>query len=917
MWINPRGGDWDTPSNWSTGLIPGPGDSALIPIAAITVTHNLTSHDTVESLTSKAAIALSAGTLTLNGPSSIANALTIAGGELSGAGTLDVNSLVWSVGTMSGTGSTTVVAGGSMNLRANGSRLLDGRTLNNAGAATWSGAGNISMADGAVLDNLAGATFQVSGNASVVSGGGAAASFVNAGSFRKTTLAGTTTIAVPFVNTGAYIIDVGSLLFTSNGRVAGTTAIAAGASAVFSGDAVSLLSGSKVTGPGALNITKQATITVPGAASVSNITMDSGLITGAGALTVTGAMSWTGGTMSGPGSTVILGELAISGVQQYLSQRTLDIVGTATIADPYSSQGIYVSDGGALVIEAGGSFTFLSDCVFYAYGGTPAGGTIVNRGIFAKTGGNGTSTISTSYGYFPQNLTFTQTSTGKVQVSSGELAFNGGGSIDGKLSATGGATLGFSGGTFAILASSSFSGAGNSEFSGGTVNEAGKYAITGNTAIDGGTVNFNGDSQTGSAALSRGALSGTSALTVTGAMSWTGGSMSGPGSTVILGELTISGVQQYLSQRTLDIAGMATIADQYSTQGIYVSDGGSLVIEAGGSFTFLSDCVFYAYGGTPAGGTIVNRGIFAKTGGNGTSTISTSYGYFPQNLTFTQTSTGKVQVSSGELAFNGGGSIDGKLSATGGATLGFSGGTFAILASSSFSGAGNSEFSGGTVNEAGTFAITGGTVIDGGTVNFNGDSQTGSAMLSRGALSGTAALRVTGAMSWTGGTMSGPGSTVILGELAISGIQQYLSQRTLDIAGTATIADQYASQGIYVSDGGSLVIEAGGAFTFLSDCVFYAYGGTPAGGTIVNRGTFAKTGGTGTSTISTSYGYFPQNLTFTQTSTGKVQVSSGELAFNGGGSIDGSLSVSAAGTLGFSGGTFAILSSLEFLGSGQ
>ncbi len=451
------------------------------------------------------------------------------------------------------------------------------------------------------------------------------------------------------------------------------------------------------------------------------------------------------------------------------------------------------------------------------------------------------------------------------------------------------------------------------------MNEAGKYAITGNTVIDGGTMNFNGDSQAGSATLSRGALSGTAALRVTGAMSWTGGTMSGLGSTVILGELAISGVQQYLSQRTLDITGTATIADQYSTQGIYVSDGGSLVIEAGGSFTFLSDCVFYAYGGTPAGGTIVNRGIFAKTGGNGTSTISTSYGYFPQNLTFTQTSTGKVQVSSGELAFNGGGGIDGALSVSAAATLGFSGGTFAILASSSFSGAGNSEFSGGTVNEAGTYAITGNSVIDGGTVNFNGDSQTGSATLSRGALSGTAALTVTGAMSWTGGTMSGLGSTVILGELAISGVQQYLSQRTLDIVGTATIADQYASQGIYVSDGGSLVVEAGGSFTFLSDCVFYAYGGTPAGGTIVNRGIFAKTGGNGTSTISTSYGYFPQNIIFNEEGSGRAVVTSGTLSLDSGGSSTGSSGFSAlgGGKLVFpSGTTYTMSGSTSITGDG-
>ncbi|HLN29982.1 MAG TPA: hypothetical protein VK395_19730, partial [Gemmataceae bacterium] len=58
-WINPAGGDWDTPGNWSTGQVPGATDDAVINYSNITVTHNTSSSDAVNSITSEAALTLS------------------------------------------------------------------------------------------------------------------------------------------------------------------------------------------------------------------------------------------------------------------------------------------------------------------------------------------------------------------------------------------------------------------------------------------------------------------------------------------------------------------------------------------------------------------------------------------------------------------------------------------------------------------------------------------------------------------------------------------------------------------------------------------------------------------------------------------------------------------------------------------
>jgi hypothetical protein len=68
-WLHPAGGDWDTAGNWAGGRVPGANAAAVIPFAGITVTHATAAADSAHSLTSEAALDLSAGSLTL-GPAS-------------------------------------------------------------------------------------------------------------------------------------------------------------------------------------------------------------------------------------------------------------------------------------------------------------------------------------------------------------------------------------------------------------------------------------------------------------------------------------------------------------------------------------------------------------------------------------------------------------------------------------------------------------------------------------------------------------------------------------------------------------------------------------------------------------------------------------------------------------------------------
>src|SRR5262249_46918665 len=101
-WLRPAGGDWDTPGNWAGGRVPISNDDAVIPFAGITVTHASTAADSVGSLTSEAAVDISAGSLTITGasrilsdaPSRIDALLSVSGGTLS----------ITSSGDLSGTG---------------------------------------------------------------------------------------------------------------------------------------------------------------------------------------------------------------------------------------------------------------------------------------------------------------------------------------------------------------------------------------------------------------------------------------------------------------------------------------------------------------------------------------------------------------------------------------------------------------------------------------------------------------------------------------------------------------------------------------------------------------------------------------------------------------------------------------------
>jgi hypothetical protein len=177
----------------------------------------------------------------------------------------------------------------------------------------------------------------------------------------------------------------------------------------------------------------------------------------------------------------------------------------------------------------------------------------------------------------------------------------------------------------------------------------------------------------------------------------------------------------------------------------------------------------------------------------------------------------------------------------------------------------------------------------------------------------TGPMRVTGAMSWTGGTISGAAATEITAgaTLTLSGSswKNLAGGRVLDNAGTIRWSD---SGGVQVSSGSSTFTNRSGAlFEIQGDSAFNA--GYWEGLTIVNAGTLRKTGGTGTTTLGYSGGG-PDKVFHNR---GVVEVQSGTLRLDGRGAHEhtGSFTVAAGAALDFRSGAHTLANCI-FAGAG-
>jgi hypothetical protein len=784
-WINPSGGDWDTPSNWSTDAIPGPADDVIINMPDITVTHSLPVSDSVNSLTvssGDSTLDISNGSLALSAASSIAGSFTLSNATLSMAGDLTISGpTAWTGGTIGGSG--TLSAQGGLTLGGSGAvtETLDAVTLDNAGAATLAGAGfyGLALESGAGVVNQAGASFDLQ-NEVYVTSDSSATFFTNAGSLSHTGSAGSTgeiREAFTQANTGTTSVQAGQLNMNVTGTISGSFTGAAGTTLYFGGiaaadfDAASsiatagdvLFDSPTVTVDGSYDVTGStddagADVTFDSDATIADLGSDLDLsfgasldiqtgqsftfntmeldglyggpvtMTGAGAgtLTVTGAMTWVGGTISGFSALAIAGGATLSmgldngGYAETLDGVTLDNAGTATLA----GIGIYSLEqesGAGVVNQTGGSFTLQDNVFVYSDGSATS---FTNAGSLSHTG------PAASTGEIRE--AFTQTATGTTSVQAGQLNMNVVGTMSGSYTGAAGTTLYFGGIAAAHFdAASSIVTAGNVLFDAPAVTEDGYYDVTGSTALNdpeadvtfasdatiadlGADLSISGgatlDIQTGQSIaidtveINQGTLTGASSgiLTVTGAMTWVGGTISGlralaigTGATLSMGQDN-NGYTETLDGITLDNAGTANLAGYEHYYGLALESGAGVVNQAGASFT-LQDNVIVSTDGSAT--FFTNAGSVSHTGPAGSGEINAAF-----------TNTGSVIVQQGGLSLRGTSSTvsTGTFTGAAGTNLTLIGQALAgssVISSNGFVEVVNSV-------EAGSYSAAGGTYAD-------------------------------------------------------------------------------------------------------------------------------------------------------------------------------------------------------------
>jgi hypothetical protein len=599
LWIGAAGDNsWDTAANWVNAAdntdhhVPTASDAAVIDktytdVSAITVA--ISASDSVNTLSSQAAVAIY-GSLSVASTSAITGALSLHG-TLSGPGSMAVTGpFTWAGGsTLSGAG--TLDARGGMVVDTSVAGIaLDGRTLINEAAATWSGSGAITMLEGAAIENLAGATFTITGDSGIYWGNpqagptGSLPRFDNAGSLIKSQGAAgaSTAISVSFNNTGSASVlqgglslgdtnNVGTLYSASTGSFAGAAGTTLdlnrqtlSASASVAGDAVVLLG---VTDPGSYSATgstyASGAALTGSVASVGSWVFANGLdiSPSAGPTTITtGALTvWT--ELGGTGDFVVTGPTSIA-KGSYLygdGDGTLEARGGLTIDaswDVHLDGRSLINRGAAtwqissgvnnqIHLRSGAAIDNLPGATFAA-AGTGAGAIVADDASAAALNNQGSFTISIPGGSLNVNVTFTNS--GSVALQQGSLGLNNA-TNSGTVTASGGTTLGL----------------------GGYTQTAGSTILSGAT-INGGPLGINA-----------GALAGTGTINA----NVTNSGQVVPGGTGVAGTLSINGSYTQTAAGSLDIELGGTAAGLNDLLAVSGSAtlGGALNVATIGSFT--------------------------------------------------------------------------------------------------------------------------------------------------------------------------------------------------------------------------------------------------------------------------------------------------------------------------------------------
>jgi hypothetical protein len=564
-------------------------------------------------------------------------------GTLAGNGKVTVTGTMnWMGAGMTGSGTTIVPSGATLNITGTNGETLDQHTLILGGTASWTGTNDINIGDLAQVLVQSTGIWNI-GNDQTFNGSTTATYGVqNAGSIVKSGTSGTTSFKSPVLNTNTITVSSGKLDI-AGGKSSGSMTVASGALLKFTSFNYALTSTSSITGAGNVivdavdaagnwqtvnelgtyniggstnvihgtinfmgptNVGTSLTIS-PGNAyfsaksscSVANLVLtNNGILGGAGTITVTTQMIWSGATMSGTGITNVAQGATVSmtstNTTENLDTRTLNLAGAVVWSG--TSNDLDLKNGATWNVASTGTVNVGNDRNIFSDGLIS---TINNSGKWTKTAGvAGSST--TIYPIFNNNQGGSLTlGTGTAST----LVLANGGTETGAFTVPAGTTLTLNG-TFVFQQSSSVTGAGTVIFN-NAADIYGGYAITGDTQVgNSATVSFLANASTGTlensdkvivSAGSKLSLSGNYTNQNGGSTYLDGGTISVPSANLfdlesgrLYGSGTISG--SVLNKDTVFIGG-----DQ---------DGSAAALNVTGNYTQASSGqVIFDIGGNTAG----------------------------------------------------------------------------------------------------------------------------------------------------------------------------------------------------------------------------------------------------------------------------------------------------------------------------
>src|ERR1019366_7779205 len=324
-----------------------------------------------------------AGTILINGTNTIQAGATVelAGGTWTGTNVFTgAGTFVWSGG----------ITQATLNLQSNIALNITGTAgkvlgvsgapgfLRSAGPGTWTGTGPVSCGSTSVFENDG--TFTVQNDATFAGYNGGVATFVNNGTFRKTTTTGTTLFQqelgggiVAFNNNGTVDLQTGSLALGGGGTGTNDAFSAAAGSVIDFYAGSFFFNGTQALLGAGTNRVSGATVTFNNVSSTmsggNRFEIASGTVGGTNTVAGTGTVNWSGGTIAANLSLQSNIALNITGA----AGKTLGVNGAPGFlrsAGPGTWTGTgTVSCGSTSVFENDGTFTVQNDATFAGYNG--------------------------------------------------------------------------------------------------------------------------------------------------------------------------------------------------------------------------------------------------------------------------------------------------------------------------------------------------------------------------------------------------------------------------------------------------------------------------------------------------------------------------------------------------------------------